>query len=131
MNNVPKINRIELIVSPTEKTLSYLTGLKLKALMVNMNVNYNLQHNGMNQQFEFTHGVDVSQDGLREAKERQSQVDKTVLEPLELLVSLDQLAQLKAHEAHDHGGSSGNGGQNLASNTLTLQRKGKFEFEFM
>lgn len=61
-----------------------------------------------------------SSDGLREAKERQGQVHEAVLERFQLLVSLDNLDELQAHQTNHCGRGSGDGRNDLASYQLAL-----------
>ena len=64
-------------------------------------------------------------DGLREGKEWQRQVHEAVLVRLKLLVSLDDLDELQAHQAHHRACGGGDGRDDLTGDQLALKRRDK------
>lgn len=59
-------------------------------------------------------------DGLREGKERQSQVHEAIFVRLQLLVTLDNLDELQAHQTHHCSCGSGDRRNDLASYQFAL-----------
>lgn len=66
-----------------------------------------------------------SSNGIREGKERQGKVHETILEGLELLVTLNDLEQLQTHQADHCSCRRGDGRNDLSSNELALYEREK------
>lgn len=67
-----------------------------------------------------TYLVFRSSNGFRESEERQGEVHEAVLKGFQLLVTLNDLKQLKTHQAHYSSSRRGDRRNDLSSDKFTL-----------